>query len=98
MMTGIIHFHNFLLCVIIAIGFSVGIVIFETLVKFNSAPARDERSSLFSISNLATCEPTMPQPSIPTFMELLAGLIGEVSQTYESCRGASITSNESKSV
>jgi cytochrome c oxidase subunit II len=36
MMTGIISFHNFLLCLIIAIGISVGIVLFEALWKFNS--------------------------------------------------------------
>lgn len=35
-MEGIINFHNFLLCIILAIGVSVGIVLIEALVKFNS--------------------------------------------------------------
>ena len=38
-------------------------------------------------------EPTTPQPSMPT----LRVFIGEVSQTYESCRGASTTSRFSRS-
>jgi len=35
-MEGIINFHNFLLCIIIAIGVSVFLVLIETLVKFDS--------------------------------------------------------------
>ncbi len=35
-MEGVINFHNFVLCIIIAIGVAVGIVLVETLIKFNS--------------------------------------------------------------
>lgn len=36
LMEGIINFHNFLLCIIIAIGVAVGILLVEVLIKFNS--------------------------------------------------------------
>jgi len=53
MMTGIIHFHNFLLCVIISIGISVGMLLFETLWKFNSnankVPAKFAHASFLEI-------------------------------------------------
>ena len=35
LMEGIINFHNFLFCILIAIGVSVGIILFEVLYKFN---------------------------------------------------------------
>lgn len=36
-MEGIINFHNFLFCIIIAIGVSVAIILFEVLWKFNNS-------------------------------------------------------------
>ena len=62
------------------------VFIFFTATFTNSrfAPALEVRSDLFSTSRRAICEPTTPQPSIPT----LSVFIGEVSQTYGSCRGA----------
>jgi cytochrome c oxidase subunit 2 len=36
LMEGIINFHNFVLCIIIAIGVTVGILLVEVLIKFNS--------------------------------------------------------------
>ncbi|CAB4803288.1 unannotated protein [freshwater metagenome] len=68
-----------------------------TFTNSRVAPARVDKSDLFSINSRATCEPTTPQPSMPTFKVDLAELIGEVSQTYDSRRGTSITSKESKS-
>ena len=55
-----------------------------TFTNSSSAPARDAKSALFATISRATCEPTVPQPSIPT----LRVFIGEVSQTYDSARGA----------
>ena len=55
-----------------------------TLTSSRLAPALDAKSDLLASSCSAICEPTTPQPSMPT----LRVFIGEVSQTYESCRGA----------
>ena len=55
-----------------------------TFTNSRLAPAREVRSDLFSTSRRAIWEPTTPQPNIPT----LSVFIGEVSQTYDSCRGA----------
>jgi cytochrome c oxidase subunit 2 len=53
LMEGIINFHNFLFCIIIAIGVSVGLVLFETLYKFNDKknpiPAKFAHASLLEI-------------------------------------------------
>ncbi len=52
-MEGIVNFHNFLLCILVAIGVSVGIILFETLWKFNetkvSKPAKFAHGSLLEI-------------------------------------------------
>jgi len=52
-MEGIINFHNFLMCVVIAIGVSVAIVLFEALWKFDetkvSKPAKFSHGSLLEI-------------------------------------------------
>jgi heme/copper-type cytochrome/quinol oxidase subunit 2 len=52
-MEGIINFHNFLLCIIIGIGGSVGIVLAEALLKYNSevnkVPEKFEHASLLEI-------------------------------------------------
>ena len=64
-----------------------------TLTSSRLAPALDAKSDLLASSCSAICEPTTPQPSMPT----LRVFIGEVSQTYESCRGASTTSRFSRS-
>lgn len=52
-MEGIINFHNFLLCIIVAIGISVGIVLLETLLKFNEnsnpIPAKFAHASILEI-------------------------------------------------
>ena len=56
-----------------------------TAIATNSklAPALEAKSDLFAISSRAIWEPTTPAPSMPT----LRVFIGEVSQTYEICRG-----------
>lgn len=52
-MEGIINFHNFILCIIIAIGISVGIVLIETLYKFNASknaiPAKFAHATVLEI-------------------------------------------------
>jgi cytochrome c oxidase subunit 2 len=52
-MEGIINFHNFILCIIIAIGISVGIVLVETLYKFNASrnpvPAKFAHATVLEI-------------------------------------------------
>ena len=52
-MEGIINFHNFLFIILIAIGVSVGIVLFEVLYKFNDKknpiPAKFAHASLLEI-------------------------------------------------
>jgi heme/copper-type cytochrome/quinol oxidase subunit 2 len=52
-MEGIINFHNFLLCILIAIGISVGIVLFEALYHFNEnihpEPAKFAHASILEI-------------------------------------------------
>ncbi|CAM9373022.1 unnamed protein product [Ectocarpus fasciculatus] len=52
-MEGILNFHNFLFCIVIAIGVSVGIVLLEVLLKFNEKknpiPAKFAHASLLEI-------------------------------------------------
>ena len=55
-----------------------------TFTNSSWAPEREAKSALLATNSRAIWEPTFPQPSIPT----LRVFIGEVSQTYESCRGA----------
>jgi len=53
LMEGIVNFHNFLFCIIVAIGVSVGIVLAEVLYKFNDKknliPAKFAHASLLEI-------------------------------------------------
>ena len=53
LMEGILNFHNFLFCILIAIGVSVGIVLTEILLKFNEKknmiPAKFAHASILEI-------------------------------------------------